>query len=80
MGGVGHRSISVAVQRGARSGELHTGVAHLQKILRGESLVAAWFGHLEALQREREEETDEEQGEEERRNKEDKVEKAERGQ
>ena len=51
VGGVGHRSIGVAVQREARLGELHPGVAHLQEIVRGESVVAARFGHLEALQR-----------------------------
>lgn len=56
VGGVGHRGIGVAVQREARVGELHPGVAHLQEIVRGEGVVAARFGHLKALQRNQEEE------------------------
>lgn len=75
VGGVGHHSISVTVQWEARVGKLHPGVAHLQKIVRRESLVAARFGHLEALQRKRVEEAEERQGQEEGKDKEEKVEK-----
>lgn len=59
VGGVGNRGISVTVQWEARGGELHPRVAHLEKIVRGESMVAARFGHLEALQRKREKEEQE---------------------
>lgn len=61
VGGVGHHGISVTVHWGARRGKLHPGVAHLQKIVRRESLVAARFGHLEALQRKRGEEVRQEE-------------------
>ena len=62
VGGVGHATIRVAVQWEARGGELHPGVAHLQKVVRGESVVAARFGHLQTLKRVREEETQERSG------------------
>lgn len=49
VGCVGHGGVSVAVQWEWTGGELHPRVAHLQEVVGGEGLVAARFGHLEAL-------------------------------
>lgn len=49
VGGGDHWSISITVKWEGRGDKLCPQIAHLREVVRGKSLVPAWFGHLKAL-------------------------------
>lgn len=56
VGGVGHWSIDITLEWEGRGDKLCPQIAHLGEVVRGKSLVLAWFGHFKALKRKKGEE------------------------